>query len=148
MSNVVKFPYSSARRIYSRMPRKSKNGTPEERAAKAAELRSMPAELVVLPYLPPAIDGRKLRGNPMRDYIPVISFGSTVCGRLFTPSLKGGRLADVPADLRTTWLVDVQSAREAMAKLSTGLAQAAETLCNSLDGDEPSERGLATEHER
>lgn len=111
-------------------------------------MRSTPAELVVLPDLPPAIDGRKLRGNPMRDYIPVISFGSTVCGRLYTLGLKGGRLADVPADLRTAWLVDVQGAREAMAKLSTGLAQAAETLCNSLDGNEPSERGLATEHDQ
>ena len=33
---VVKFPYSAARRFHSRKPRRSKNGTPEERAAKAA----------------------------------------------------------------------------------------------------------------
>jgi hypothetical protein len=36
MGNVVKFPYDACRRIHSRKPRKSKNGTPEERAAKAA----------------------------------------------------------------------------------------------------------------
>jgi hypothetical protein len=36
MSNVVKFPYEASRRVYSRKPRISKNGTPEERAAKAA----------------------------------------------------------------------------------------------------------------
>ena len=33
---VVKFPYSASRRVYSRRPRVSKNGSPEERAAKAA----------------------------------------------------------------------------------------------------------------
>jgi hypothetical protein len=33
---IVKFPYSAARRVHSRKPRKSHNGTPEERAAKAA----------------------------------------------------------------------------------------------------------------
>ena len=35
-SNVVKFPYSVSRLIHSRKPRRSKNGTAEERAAKAA----------------------------------------------------------------------------------------------------------------
>jgi hypothetical protein len=33
---IVKFPYSASRRVYSRRGRVSKNGTPEERAAKAA----------------------------------------------------------------------------------------------------------------
>jgi hypothetical protein len=36
MSIVVKFPYSVSRRVHSRKQRKSKNGAPEERAAKAA----------------------------------------------------------------------------------------------------------------
>ena len=35
-SNVIKLPYSVTRGAYSRRPRRSKNGTPEERAAKAA----------------------------------------------------------------------------------------------------------------
>jgi hypothetical protein len=34
--SVVKFPYSVSRRAHSRKPRKSINGTPEERAAKLA----------------------------------------------------------------------------------------------------------------
>jgi hypothetical protein len=34
--NLVKFPYNASRRLYSRRLRKSINGTPEERAAKAA----------------------------------------------------------------------------------------------------------------
>jgi hypothetical protein len=36
MDNIVRFPYSASRRVHSRKPRKSHNGTPEERAAKAA----------------------------------------------------------------------------------------------------------------
>jgi hypothetical protein len=36
MDNVVKFPHSASRRVMSRRPRRAKNGTPEERAAKAA----------------------------------------------------------------------------------------------------------------
>jgi len=35
-SKVVKFPFARARGACSRMSRRSKNGTPEERAAKAA----------------------------------------------------------------------------------------------------------------
>ena len=34
-NNVIKFPYDASRRLYSRRPRASKNGTPEERASKA-----------------------------------------------------------------------------------------------------------------
>jgi hypothetical protein len=35
-SNVLKFPFDVARRAHARKPRRSKNGTPAERAAKAA----------------------------------------------------------------------------------------------------------------
>jgi hypothetical protein len=34
-SNIVKFPYSASRRVHSKKPRRSKNGTPEERSSKA-----------------------------------------------------------------------------------------------------------------
>jgi hypothetical protein len=34
--NVIRLPYEVSRRVFSRRPRKSKNGTPEERAAKAS----------------------------------------------------------------------------------------------------------------
>ncbi len=34
--NVMKFPYGACHRVHSRKPRRSKNGTPEERAANAA----------------------------------------------------------------------------------------------------------------
>jgi hypothetical protein len=36
MDNIVKFPYDACRRVHSRKQRRSKNGTPAERAAKAA----------------------------------------------------------------------------------------------------------------
>jgi hypothetical protein len=43
MNNVIKFPYDVSRRVHSKKPRRSKNGTPEERAAKeAAEAAAMP----------------------------------------------------------------------------------------------------------
>jgi hypothetical protein len=34
--NVIKFPYDVSWRVYSRRPRKSKNGAPDERAAEVA----------------------------------------------------------------------------------------------------------------
>jgi hypothetical protein len=37
---VVKFPYSACRRVHSRRPRISRNGNPEEPAAKAGAARS------------------------------------------------------------------------------------------------------------
>ena len=47
-NNVVKFPYSASRRVHSQKPRRSKNGTPEERAAKAAATQSPRASIVPL----------------------------------------------------------------------------------------------------
>jgi hypothetical protein len=44
-SNIVKFPYGVSRTVQSRKPRRSKNGTPEERAAKAAQ---DPAEIALI----------------------------------------------------------------------------------------------------
>jgi hypothetical protein len=40
---IVKFPYSACRRLHSRRPRTSKNGTPEERTAKVAQEMTVPA---------------------------------------------------------------------------------------------------------
>jgi len=45
MTNIAKFPYNASRRLYSRRPRKSINGTPEERAAKAAAAKPEPATI-------------------------------------------------------------------------------------------------------
>lgn len=46
-----------------------------------------------LPRKPPrarsAVDGRKLRGSPLRDRVPVISFAVTISGKMHTADLKG-----------------------------------------------------------
>ena len=49
---IVKFPYSASRRILSRRPRNSKNGTPEERAAKAAAMCAPLGTIIDLPSQP------------------------------------------------------------------------------------------------
>jgi hypothetical protein len=49
---LVKFPYSASRRLFARRPRRSKNGTPEERAAKAGDAKApakKPATVTELP---------------------------------------------------------------------------------------------------
>jgi hypothetical protein len=56
-SNIVKFPYSASRRVHSKKPRRSKNGTPEQRAAKAAGLFPTSADVV------PMADARRSRAS-------------------------------------------------------------------------------------
>lgn len=71
-------------------------------AAKAAAEQRAPAAVVTLSAVSDAesaIDGRKLRGSPLRDKVPVISFGVTISGKMHAADLKGeplpscGRLA-------------------------------------------------------
>jgi hypothetical protein len=64
MNNVVKFPFARARGAWSRMPRRSKNGTPEERAAKVTqEMTSPPADLAFIGNAkPPAMSDAEFRG--------------------------------------------------------------------------------------
>ena len=95
MAEIFKFPHDACRRVQSRKPRRSKNGTPEERAAKAAAevANSPPAEVVPLSGATgeaPAdrVDRRKLRGSPLRDKVPTISFAVTISGKMRTADLK------------------------------------------------------------
>jgi hypothetical protein len=62
---IYKFPYNVSRRAYSRMGRVSKNGAPEERAAKAAVVRPDPSTAAnvvqlsrkpVAPFTPPTAE--------------------------------------------------------------------------------------------
>lgn len=135
MSNVFKFPYDASRRVYSKMPRKSKNGTPEERAAKTAANLPPPAEVVPLslhvvdpPHEEEALDRRKLRGNPLRGMIATVSFGATVVGKLHTAGLKGERLDAIDPEIREEWLQTLDSAIDAVATVAIGIEQAMETL--------------------
>jgi hypothetical protein len=54
---VVRFPFAVSRRAYARRPRKSKNGTPEERAAKKA---ASTAEIVSLRLPEPEVEPKSL----------------------------------------------------------------------------------------
>jgi hypothetical protein len=47
-AEIVKLPYDISRRLHSRKPRRSKNGTPEERAAKAAATQQPGASVIAL----------------------------------------------------------------------------------------------------
>jgi hypothetical protein len=62
-AEIVKFPYSVSRRVHSRKPRNSVNGTPEERAAKA-----------------PAAEKRPQNSNPLRAKIVAVSRAATIAG--------------------------------------------------------------------
>jgi hypothetical protein len=130
--NVVKFPYDACRRVHSKKPRRSKNGTPEERAAKAAALETAPADVVPMSLaraqVRSEVDGRKLRGSPLRDCIGTISFGATVVGKMHTAGLKGEPLAAVQPEIRKEWLETLDRAFEALATVGGGLTQAMNTL--------------------
>jgi hypothetical protein len=127
---IIKFPYSAARRVHSRKPRRSKNGTPEERAAKAAALETTPADVVVISHVRAQthseVDRRKLRGSPLRDCIGTISFGAT--GKMHTAGLKGEPLATIQPEIRKEWVETLDRALEALATIAVGLTQAMDTL--------------------
>jgi len=132
MAEIFKFPYDACRRVHSQKPRRSKNGTPEERAAKAAAL--FPTSANVVPMADAReqarleVDGRKLRGSPLRDCIGTISFGATVVGKMHTAGLKGEPLAAIQPELRKEWLETLDRAFEALATVGVGLTQAMKTL--------------------
>lgn len=132
MSSVINFPYSASRRLHSRKPRRSKTGTAEERAAKAAALLPRSADVVpmadVREQARSEVDGRKLRGSPLRDCIGAISFGATVVGKMHTAGLKGEPLATIQPEIRKEWLQTLDRAFEGLAALNVGLAQAMKTL--------------------
>jgi len=131
-AEIFKFPYDASRRVHSQKPRRSKNGTPEERAAKAAG--SLPAPADVVPMTDAReqerseVDGRKLRGSPLRDSIATISFGATVVGKMHTAGLKGEPLAAIDPEIRKEWLETLERAFEAVGTLAGGLSQASITL--------------------
>jgi hypothetical protein len=132
MAEIFKFPYDASRRVHSQKPRRSKNDTPEERAAKAAALFPTSADVVPMAdareQARSEVDGRKLRGSPLRDCIGAISFGATVVGKMHTAGLKGEPLAAIESEIRKDWLETLDRAVEAMSTLGAGLAQAMKTL--------------------
>jgi hypothetical protein len=132
MAEIFKFPYDASRRVHSRKPRRSKNGTPEDRAAKAAALETTSADVVDMSHVRTQahseVDGRKLRGSPLRDCVGVVSFGATVVGKMHTAGLRGEPLAAIQSEIRNEWLETLGRAIGALATIGLGLTQAVTTL--------------------
>jgi hypothetical protein len=96
-NNVVKFPYDASRRVHSRKPRRSKNGSPEERAAKAAALFPTSADVV------PMADAReqaRSEGVGTRAGAPFRK-DAQICVPSFVIALQDANLHLGPADCRT-----------------------------------------------
>ena len=131
-AEIVKFPYSASRRVHSKKPRRSKNGTPEERAAKAGALEATPADVVSMSHVRAQahseVDRRTLRGSPLRDCIGAISFGATVVGKMHTAGLRGEPLAAIQPEIRKEWLEALSLAIKAVETVGMGLVEARHTL--------------------
>ena len=132
--NVVRFPYSASRRVYSRNPRRSKNGTPEERTAKVAaeDVQLVSAPIVDLSERmteAPAdkVDRRKLRSSPLREKVGPISFAVTVTGKLSTADLRQEPL-DMDAVKSEGWLHNLRTGANDARFVADELDKAAERL--------------------
>lgn len=117
-AEIIKLPFSVTRGAHSRKPRKSKNGTPEERAAKAAASASEGSVVSIshAEEVRSQIDRRKLRGSPLRDHVAAISFGATVVGNIHTAGLKGQPLATIEPEMRNEWLETLDGAVQALGE--------------------------------
>jgi hypothetical protein len=122
-ATIFKFPFDRARGAWSRMPRRSKNGTPEERAAKAPKVVSA-AIIDLSEPEKPTVDRRKLRGSPLRDKIPAISFAATIVGKMCTADLKG---EDLPPDT-AGWREELRTGAATARYVADELDKAAERL--------------------
>jgi hypothetical protein len=110
MTNVVKFPYIASRRAHSRKPRISKNGTPEERAAKA-----------------PVAEKRSYLGNPLRSKIVAVSRAATIAGLANYQSHDISRIGPIGEP----HLQELRSAAEEARYLASEFERAADHLAPS-----------------
>ncbi len=110
MTNVVKFPYIASRHVHSRKPRISKNGTPEERAAKA-----------------PVAEKRPYLGNPLRSKIVAVSGAATIAGLVNYQSHDLSRIGPIGEP----HLQELRSAAEEARYLASEFERAAEQLAPS-----------------
>jgi hypothetical protein len=143
MSEIIKFPYSASRRLHAKKPRRSKNGTPEERAARAETATKTPAAVVEL-RAPPAdrasstVDRRKLRSSPLRDKVAPISFAVTIVGKMCTADLREEPL-DLEASANEGWLDSLQAGANAARYVADELDKAAERLSRAQGQSENSD---------
>jgi len=106
-SNIVKFPFSVSRRAYARKPRTSDNGTPEERAERAA-----------------AAEKRSQKCNPLRAKIVAVSRATTIAGRVIYQSRDLSRIGP----LGKRHAQELRSAAKEARYLASKFERAAEQL--------------------
>jgi hypothetical protein len=125
MTTIVKFPYNASRRSYSRRPRKSINGMPEERAAKAAAAKSTAATVVNFPTRenPARKPGR--RANPLRAKFAPISPAVTTFGKM---QVCAESLSELCPGVRRLWLEKLCCGAESARIVANELDQAAARL--------------------
>ncbi len=122
-SNIVKFPYSASRRVYSRRPRTSKNGTPE--AAAVVEVEARPTA---------KRDRRSLRGNPLRLKFAPISPAVTIVGKMHTAALRDEPLSNLHPDIIQPLLDELRVGAEKARIVANELDRAAEHLLAQAKG--------------
>ncbi|SHH37820.1 hypothetical protein [Bradyrhizobium erythrophlei] len=95
-ATIFKFPYDASRRVYSRRPRASKNGTPEERAASQPDRQ-------------PGHDRKPNHkgNNPLRARFTAISRGVTLVGKV-TFGRHGFDPSELHYTIRESWLQDLR----------------------------------------
>jgi hypothetical protein len=129
-SNIVKFPFIVSRRAHARKPQTSKNGTPEERAAKR-----VPAGVVELSLVRAEAgstakrDGRSLRANPLRATFAPISPAVTIVGKMHTAENRDiGALSNLGPDIIKEWLNELRVGADSARIVASELDRAAEYL--------------------
>jgi hypothetical protein len=128
-AEIIRLPYSVTRRVSAQKPRRSKNGTLEERAAKAAPLEAPPGVVLMSDVREQAhsgVDGRTLRVSPLRDCVALVSFGA--CRENACGWIKGGPLVEVQPEIREEWLEALGRAIKAVEIVGIGLVEARHTL--------------------
>jgi hypothetical protein len=111
-SNIVKFPFTVSRRAHARKPRWSKNGTPEERAAK---------------FVPSKKSEPCGHSNPLRAKIVTVSRAATIAGRVNYQSRDLSRIGA----LGEGHSQELRSAAKEARHLASEFERAAEQLAPS-----------------
>jgi hypothetical protein len=131
-AEILKFPYDACRRVHSKKPRRSKNGTPAERTAKAEAAQGAPAPIIELARNE-TIDGRKLRGNPLRESYGLVSPAVTIIGKIYTAKLRQDDWWDTA--VTENWLQTLEAGAAAARHVAEELDKQAKSISLSAKYD-------------
>jgi hypothetical protein len=94
MAEIFKFPYDACRRVHSRKPRRSKNGTPEERAAKVPA-KPPPAAVIEI--------SRRSEDRPAKVEPTFLEFVQTLRGYFAQEFARGRRVDQIFDELEESY---------------------------------------------